>query len=117
VIADADLPLFAWSPPADPSPTPEKFRRAKGDPRDYRAEWLAFVEAQPDAALTIRDRAYGLMMDGHERISVALIFEHVRCDLHVSINTSHAAACSDWLIAQDPRLAGLIERRQRKVTK
>ena len=37
--------LLQWRPPAAPTvePTPEKFRRAPGDPRDYRAEWEAFV--------------------------------------------------------------------------
>lgn len=37
---DADLPLLSWRP----TETPEKFRRAKGDPRDYAAEFRAFVE-------------------------------------------------------------------------
>ena len=43
-----DLPLFAWRPePIAPSPTPDRYKRAKGDPRDYsrtsRAFWCVMI--------------------------------------------------------------------------
>lgn len=41
MLADSDLPLFNWTPPNEE--TPEKFKRAPDDPRDFTAEWLAFV--------------------------------------------------------------------------
>jgi hypothetical protein len=116
VQPDADLPLFAWSPPVDPSPTPERFRRAKDDPRDYAVEWAAWVDANPTIAAELLSMARG-HIGVQMRCEVNSLFGGIRLLRRVQMNNSHRAAAADWLIAQDPRLAGLIERRQRKVTK
>lgn len=114
MLTDADLPLFAPRPAAKPSETPEKFTAAANPkPRDYAKKWRTWVDANPHAASVIRDRAYLLLMDGAERIEVNKIFADVRAELRVSLNHSLRAACADWLIAQEPRLAGVIERRRR----
>ena len=112
-MSDADLPLFAWSP----SETPAKFKRAKGDPRDYAAEWSAFVEDFADIAANIRQRAEILRRNGVARIEVNALFALARQDYATSVNNSWRAACADWLVAQDPRLDALIERRARRRTK
>lgn len=109
--------LLSWRPSEPTAGCPEKFRRAKGEPRDYAREFAAFIEAHPSVADHIRRSAIDLLLAGVERISVALLFEQARAELKVSINTSYAAAASDWLCATEPRLRALIERRRRRTTK
>lgn len=115
----AGMPLFDWSPAPDtsPAPTPVRFVRAKGDPRDYRAEWLAWVEAHQAAAQAIEDHALDEYRRGQPRIEVNALFASVRRDMRVSLNHNYRAACADWLVEREPRLDALIERRRRKVTR
>lgn len=97
--------LLSWrpAPPSDPSPTPAKFRRAKGDPRDYAAEWAAFVEAHPATCAP--------------RVEVDNPFAVAREMHRVTLNNSWRAAAADWLVEHKPQLDDLIERRKRKATK
>lgn len=111
MLADSDLPLFAWAE------TPERFRRAKGDPRDYRAEWDAFAAERPDVAAYICEQVERRRDAGVARIAVNVIVEHAREAFAVTINNSWRAAIADDLCERDPRLDALIERRRRKVTK
>ncbi len=111
MLADSDLPLFAWAE------TPERFRRAKGDPRDYAAEWRAFAEARPDVAASILKHASDAADLGLPRVEVNALFADARARFGVSLNNSWRAAAASWCCEQDPRLDALIERRRRKVTK
>lgn len=97
--------------------TPEKFRRAKGEPRDYRAEWLAWVERNPEIADHIERTALRALLHQESRIEVNALFSDARKTFHRTANQSYRAACADWLVEREPRLADLIERRKRKVTK
>lgn len=103
--------------PARLGETPAKFRRAKGDPRDYAKEWQVYVNSNPTIAEFIRCGALDRLMEGATRVSVAKLFEDVRAEKKVSINTSYAAAAGDWLCAIEPRLEKLIERRRRRTTR
>lgn len=109
--------LLQWRPPAAPTvePTPEKFRRASGDPRDYRAEWEAFVAARPDVADRIERIALSRrLLD--LRVEVNALFAQVREEFKATLDNSTRAACSDWLIERNPELAAVIKRRARKRT-
>ena len=112
--------LFQWSPPAPVAaptvePTPEKFRRAPGDPRDYRAEWDAFVAARPDVADRIERIALARrLLD--LRVEVNALFAQVREEFKATLDNSTRAACSDWLIERNPELAAVIKRRACKRT-
>lgn len=110
------LPLFSWRP-AEAAPTPEKFKRAPGEPRDYRAEWDRFVEANPSIADSILRHAVTDLTLGLPRVEVNALFADARARFTVTLNNSWRAACADWLCEREPRLAELIERRRRKVTK
>ena len=115
-------PLFAWAPtqsdpmPTQYAPTPARFKRPAG-PRDFRAEWAALRAARPDVWAWLVERCRDELSLGVKRISTNALFEIARTRFGVSLNHDWRAACSDDLIAQDPRLATLIERRARKVTK
>lgn len=112
--------LCQWLPPApDAAPTvestPEKFRRAPGDPRDYRAEWDAFVAARPDVAEWIAQTAKVDALLGH-RVEVNALFTMARARYLATLDNSLRASCSDWLIERNPELAAVIKRRARKRT-
>ena len=115
MLADADLPLFAHA--ARAAETPERFKRAPGDPRDYAAEVAAFLDANPNVEFWIRHAVEACRAAGHRRIAINAIVEEARRLFEVSINNSWRAAIADRLCAADPRLDRLIERRRRKVTK
>ena len=119
MLGDADLPLLAWRPAAtsEPAPTPEKFKRAKGDPRDYAAEWRAFVDGCPQIAGFVAYEARAAMLRGDARVSVNALFEAARARHRATLNQSWRAAAADWLIAGDPALATVFERRTRRSTK
>jgi len=113
---DDDLPLLAWRPVSHEE-TPAKFRRGKGDPRDYAAEWRAFVDGHPQIAGFIAYEARIAMLGGAARVSVNALFEAARDRHHATLNQSWRAAAADWLIQGDPALARVIERRTRRTTK
>jgi hypothetical protein len=111
---DADLPLLSWRP----APTPEPFTAAANPkPRDYRLAWDAFVEARPDVAGSIYEHALADLRIGLPRVEVNALFADARARFTVTLNNSWRAAAADWLCEREPRLADLIERRRRKVTK
>ncbi len=112
--------LFQWSPAAPAAaptfePTPEKFRRAPGDPRDYRAEWDAFVAAHYEVVAYIERTA---LLDASQgsRVEVNGLFAIARHEYKVTLDNSLRASCSDWLIERNPELAAVIKRRARKRT-
>lgn len=111
--APEPLPLFAWTE----APTPTKFVRAPDDPRDYRAEWDRWREANPKPWAFIRAQAAAMLAAEVKRVSVNALFERVREVYAVSINHDWRAICADDLIAQEPKLGAMIERRRRTVTK
>lgn len=88
--------------------------RAKRAPRDFAAEVAAFLAARPDIATWLTAAVEACRVAGHRRIAVNAIVEEARRLFEVSINNSHRAAISDWLIAGDPRLDRVIERRRRR---
>lgn len=111
--------LFQWSPPAPVAaptvePTPEKFRRASGDPRDYRAEWEAAIKSNHRIGALIEQWALESAASG--RVEVNALFARLRATLRVTLDNSTRAACSDWLIERNPELAAVIKRRARKRT-
>jgi hypothetical protein len=122
-VMQPDGPLFAWQPPPASdapiatSPTPERFKRAKGEPRDYRAEFDAWRERNPEIATHIEWLALVELRSGATRIEVNAIFAAVRARYVTTLNNSWRAACADWLVEREPRLATLIERRARRRTK
>ena len=112
-------PDLQWRPPAPVAaptvePTPDKFRRAPGDPRDYRAEWEAFVAAHSSIATYIEELA--LAMAGRGRVEVNALFTMARARYLATLDNSLRASCSDWLIERNPELAAVIKRRARKRT-
>lgn len=108
-----DGPLFAWQP----AETPERFKRAKGKPRDYRVETVAFFTARPDVFAWIMQQASYCRAAGHARIEINQIVADARRQFAVSINNSWRAAIADIVCERDPRLCTMIERRRRKATK
>lgn len=105
--------LLSWRP----SETPAKFRRAKGDPRDYAAEWAAFVEAHPAVADDMLARCRHMAATCAPRVEVNNLFAVAREMHRVTLNNSWRAAAADWLVEHEPQLDDLIERRKRKATK
>ena len=113
---DDNLPLLAWRP-ASHEETPAKFRRAKGEPRDYAADFAKWRAAHPEIAASLLQWAVDAIRLGVRRVEVNVLFAEARRVYGITANNSHRAAAADWLIAQEPRLADLIERRRRKVTR
>lgn len=109
--------LLSWRPASEPSETPEKFKRAKGDPRDYAAEWAAFVKANHVIAISIEDDALDLMRRGAKRIEINALFAEARARHRCTLNNSLRAAAASWIVDRNPDLDALIERRRRKVTR
>lgn len=110
--------LFQWSPPAPVAaptvePTPDKFRRAPGDPRDYRAEWDAFVAAHYEIAAWIAHAALADLRDG-KRVEVNALFALARARFRCTLNNSWRAGAADYLIEHHPELRDAITRRERK---
>ena len=91
--------------------------RAKRAPRDFAAEVAAFLAARPDIATWLTAAVEACRVAGHRRIAVNAIVEEARRLFVTPIDNSWRAALADRLIAADPRLNGLIERRRRKVTR
>jgi len=87
--------------------------RAKRPPRDFAAEVTAFFADRPDVATWLTAAVEACRAGGHRRIAVNAIVEEARRLFRVSIDNSWRAAIADWLIAADPRLDALIERRRR----
>jgi len=128
------LSLFPDLPPAPPPPRRHRCplcragfapvgasqriadQRAKAG-RDYAAEWAAFVAARPDIATWLTAAVEACRVAGHRRIAVNAIVEEARRLFVTPIDNSWRAALADRLIAADPRLDGLIERRRRRVTR
>lgn len=111
--------LLQWRPPAPVAaptvePTPEKFRRASGDPRDYRAEWEAAIKANHRIGALIEQWALEGAASG--RVEVNALFARLRATLRATLDNSLRASCSDWLIERNPELAAVIKRRARKRT-
>ena len=111
------LQLRPPAPVAAPTvePTPDKFRRAPGDPRDYRAEWDAFVAARPDVAEWIAQTAKVDASLGH-RVEVNALFALARAKFRCTLNNSWRAGAADHLIERHPELRDAITRRERKRT-
>ena len=109
-----DLPLFAWHQSAEAAPTPDRYRNVPR-PREYAAAWAAWVEAHPETAAEILAMARAHLPS--TRCSVDGLFLAVRTQLHTPMNHSFRAAAADHLIATDPRLAAVIERRKRTATR
>lgn len=95
-------------------PTPEKFRRAPGDPRDYRAEWEAAIKANHRIGALLEQWALEGAASG--RVEVNALFARLRSTLHVTLDNSTRAPAADWLIERNPALAKAIRRRARKRT-
>lgn len=112
-----DLPLLSWRPAEEPSETPEKFKRTKGDPRDYRVEWDRFVKEHPAIAISIKDDALDLMRSGAKRIEINALFAEARARHRCTLNNSLRAAAASWIVDRNPDLDDLIERRRRKATR
>ena len=91
--------------------------RAKRAPRDFAAEVAAFLAARPDIATWLTAAVEACRVAGHQRIAVNAIVEEARRLFVTPIDNSWRAALADRLIAADPRLDGLIERRRRRVTR
>lgn len=91
--------------------------RAKRAPRDFAAEVAAFLVARPDIATWLTAAVEACRAAGHRRIAVNAIVEEARRLFVTPIDNSWRAALADRLIAADPRLDGLIERRRRKATR
>ena len=91
--------------------------RAKRAPRDFAAEVAAFLAARPDIATWLTAAVEACRVAGHRRIAVNAIVEEARRLFVTPIDNSWRAALADRLIAADPRLDGLIERRRRRVTR
>lgn len=91
--------------------------RAKRAPRDFAAEVAAFLAARPDIATWLTAAVEACRVAGHRRIAVNAIVEEARRLFVTPIDNSWRAALADRLIAADPRLDGLIERRRRKATR
>ena len=91
--------------------------RAKRAPRDFAAEVAAFLAARPDIATWLTAAVEACRVAGHRRIAVNAIVEEARRLFVTPIDNSWRAALADRLIAADPRLNGLIERRRRRVTR
>ena len=91
--------------------------RAKRAPRDFAAEVAAFLVARPDIATWLTAAVEACRVAGHRRIAVNAIVEEARRLFVTPIDNSWRAALADRLIAADPRLDGLIERRRRRVTR
>lgn len=123
------LALFdaAWIPEAAETRRRERDRiaaevaravaRAKRAPRDFAAEVAAFLAARPDIATWLTAAVEACRVAGHRRIAVNAIVEEARRLFVTPIDNSWRAALADRLIAADPRLDGLIERRRRKATR
>ena len=123
------LALFdaAWIPEAAADRRRERDRiaaevaravaRAKRAPRDFAAEVAAFLAARPDIATWLTAAVEACRAGGHRRIAVNAIVEEARRLFVTPIDNSWRAALADRLIAADPRLDGLIERRRRKATR
>ena len=123
------LALFdaAWIPESAASRRRERDRiaaevaravaRAKRAPRDFAAEVTAFLAARPDIATWLTAAVEACRVAGHRRIAVNAIVEEARRLFVTPIDNSWRAALADRLIAADPRLDGLIERRRRKATR
>ena len=107
--------LFAWTPPAQAvEPTPEKFKRAPGDPRDYRAEWEDAIKADHRIGALLEQWALEGAASG--RVEVNALFSRLRATLRVTLDNSTRAPAADWLIERNPDLARVIRRRARKRT-
>lgn len=91
--------------------------RAQRAPRDFAAEVAAFLVARPDIATWLTAAVEACRVAGHRRIAVNAIVEEARRLFVTPIDNSWRAALADRLIAADPRLDGLIERRRRRVTR
>lgn len=111
--------LLQWRPPAPVAaptvePTPEKFRRAPGDLRDYRAEWEAAIKANHRIGALLEQWALEGASSG--RVEVNALFARLRATLRVTLDNSTKAPAADWLIERNPELAKVIRRRARKRT-
>ncbi len=91
--------------------------RAQRPPRDFAAEVATFLTTSPDIATWLTAAVEACRVAGHRRIAVNAIVEEARRLFVTPIDNSWRAALADRLIAADPRLDGLIERRRRRVTR
>lgn len=61
----------------------------------------------------IEQRALALAAGGAERISIKTLIEYVRAETKLTINNSESSFIVDELVARNPHLEPLIERRAR----